>query len=122
MVISDAYLLSEMDDASMAAQLAGLQRVSGDTTKVAEQLRSVCLSMLCAAMQWDDFRSALPLPHCCPPALCCVLSQSTGKESKASLGKYCKQPAAALKGRQQSKESGALSANGTMLTRSWDGT
>ena len=60
MVISDAYVLSEMDDANMTAQLAGLQRLSGDTTKVAEQLRSVCLSMLCAAMQWDDFRSALP--------------------------------------------------------------
>ncbi len=58
MVISDAYMLSEMDDASMATQLAALQRVAGDTTKVAEQLRSVCLSMLCAAMQWDDFRCA----------------------------------------------------------------
>lgn len=59
MVISDAYMLSEMDDASMASQLAALQRVAGDTTKVAEQLRSVCLSMLCAAMQWDDFRCSL---------------------------------------------------------------
>lgn len=58
MVISDAYVLSEMDDVSMAASLAGLQRVSTDTTKVTEQLRSVCLSMLCAAMQWDEFRSA----------------------------------------------------------------
>ncbi|BDA47386.1 probable transcription-associated protein 1 [Coccomyxa sp. Obi] len=58
MVISDAYMLSEMDDASMATQLAALQRVAGDTTKVAEQLRSVCLSMLCAAMQWDDFRDS----------------------------------------------------------------
>lgn len=59
MVISDAYVLSEMDDANLTAQLAGLQRVSGDTTKVADQLRSVCLSMLCAAMQWDDFRSVI---------------------------------------------------------------
>ncbi|EIE23491.1 hypothetical protein COCSUDRAFT_65942 [Coccomyxa subellipsoidea C-169] len=58
MVISDAYVLSEMDDANLTAQLAGLQRVSGDTTKVADQLRSVCLSMLCAAMQWDDFRDS----------------------------------------------------------------
>lgn len=56
MVVSDAYMLSEMDDVAMTAALTGLQRAPTDTAKAAEQLRSVCLSMLCAAMQWDEFR------------------------------------------------------------------
>ena len=55
-VISDAYVLSEMDDAGAAAAMAGTHRGTADTTKAVEQLRSTCLSMLCAAMQWDLFR------------------------------------------------------------------
>ena len=59
MVVSDAYMLSELDDAGMAAQLGALQRVPpADAPRLAEQLRSVCLSLLCAAMQWDEFRRA----------------------------------------------------------------
>ena len=57
MVVSDAYMLSEVDDGAMGAQLAALQRVpSADTHRLGEQLRSVCLGLLCAAMQWDEFR------------------------------------------------------------------
>ena len=55
-VISDAYVLSEMDDAAAAAAMAGTHRGIADTNRAVEQLRSTCLSMLCAAMQWDLFR------------------------------------------------------------------
>lgn len=55
-VISDAYVLSEMDDAAAAAAMAGTHRGITDANKAVERLRSTCLSMLCAAMQWDLFR------------------------------------------------------------------
>ena len=58
-VISDAYVLSEMDDAAAAAAMAGTHRGIADTNRAVEQLRSTCLSMLCAAMQWDLFRYCL---------------------------------------------------------------
>lgn len=65
MVVSDAYMLSEVDDSAMAAQLAALQRVpSSDTHRLGEQLRSVCLGLLCAAMQWDEFRCSTCLRAC----------------------------------------------------------
>ncbi len=55
-VISDAFMLSEMDDVSAAAAMAGTHQGLSDPSKAVEQLRSTCLSMLCAAMQWDLFR------------------------------------------------------------------
>lgn len=61
MVVSDAYVLSEMDDATMGAQLGALPRVTpADVARLTEALRSVCLRLLCAAMQWDEFRCASP--------------------------------------------------------------
>lgn len=57
-MISDAFMLSEMDDVSAAAAMAGTHQGMTDPSKAVEQLRSTCLSMLCAAMQWDLFRCA----------------------------------------------------------------
>jgi hypothetical protein len=72
-VIQDAYLLSETDDAGMAAQLGALPRVPpSEHPRLAEQLRSVSLSLLCAAMQWDEFRRA---PGCC---CCCAVMPCKG--------------------------------------------
>ena len=55
LAISDACVLAELDDMGLLNQLPSALRLSTTAAQLTT-LRTACLALLSAAMQWDDFR------------------------------------------------------------------
>ena len=54
-VVSEAFICTEADDPQLLAQLAANARPTA--AEQLDKLRHACLSLVCAALSWDEFRT-----------------------------------------------------------------
>lgn len=64
-IVSEAFIVTEADDPQLLAQLATAARPAA--AEHLDKLRLACLNLVCAALTWEELRTAVS-PTPAPPA------------------------------------------------------